>query len=164
MGDPPGLIYPAGHGSGEITPPVIVYGILVVSYCYHGDGSGESIPNGDLPIVIWSCMLGTGEKKKRLVWWLAGLYFWPMRVWQEPSSQSGGSSRKYIISNLQKHFIFDLQPFLNFVSMVEILGGAVCVLGAMGFTAVGGDRAPPTPLLDPLLDPTSQVSVMKSPS
>jgi hypothetical protein len=65
MGDPPGLIYPAGHGSGEITPPVIVYGILVVSYCYHGDGSRESIPNGDLPIVIWSCMLGTGEKKKK---------------------------------------------------------------------------------------------------
>jgi hypothetical protein len=26
MGDPPGLIYPSGYGSGEIPPPVIVYG------------------------------------------------------------------------------------------------------------------------------------------
>jgi hypothetical protein len=27
-------------------------GIPAVSYCYHGDGSGESIPDGDLPIAI----------------------------------------------------------------------------------------------------------------
>jgi hypothetical protein len=27
-------------------------GIPAVSYCYHGDGSRESIPDGDLPIAI----------------------------------------------------------------------------------------------------------------
>jgi hypothetical protein len=26
MGDPPGLIYPPGYGSGEIPPPITVYG------------------------------------------------------------------------------------------------------------------------------------------
>jgi hypothetical protein len=30
-------------------------GIPAVSYCYHGDGSWESIPDGDLPIAILAC-------------------------------------------------------------------------------------------------------------
>jgi hypothetical protein len=38
-------------------------GIPVVSYCYHGDGSGESIPDGDLPIAIWS----PAQRMERLV-------------------------------------------------------------------------------------------------
>jgi hypothetical protein len=41
MGDPPGLIYPSGYGSREIPHPWSYIGIPVVSYCYHGDGSGE---------------------------------------------------------------------------------------------------------------------------
>jgi hypothetical protein len=32
----------------------------MVSYCYHGDGSGESIPDGDLPIANARWGLGAG--------------------------------------------------------------------------------------------------------
>jgi hypothetical protein len=46
----------------------------VVSYCYHGDGSGEFIPDGDLPIANSSGdheMLGEG--KTSLPVWNAGI-------------------------------------------------------------------------------------------
>jgi hypothetical protein len=35
----------------------------VVSYCYHGDGSGESIPDGDLPIAIWTGAAEVAESR-----------------------------------------------------------------------------------------------------
>ena len=47
MGDPPGLIYPPGYGSGKIPPPITVYGIPVVSYYCYGN---RYISDGDLPI------------------------------------------------------------------------------------------------------------------
>jgi hypothetical protein len=43
MGDPPSIIYPDGYESGKIPHPQPDIGIPVVSYCYHRDGSGESI-------------------------------------------------------------------------------------------------------------------------
>ena len=55
-GDPPGMIYPAGYGSGENSPPMAGMGILAVPNFYSGDGSGVAIPDGDLPIVI---LIGT---------------------------------------------------------------------------------------------------------
>jgi hypothetical protein len=39
-------------------------GIPTVSYCYHGDGSGESIPDGDLPIAILNPTADSIGKKK----------------------------------------------------------------------------------------------------
>ena len=51
-GDPSGMIYPAGYGSGENSPPMAGMGILAVPNFYGGDGSGVAIPNGDLPIAI----------------------------------------------------------------------------------------------------------------
>ena len=51
-GDPPGLIYPAGYGSGENFPPIMGMGILAVSNFYDGYESGVAIPDGDLPIAI----------------------------------------------------------------------------------------------------------------
>ena len=51
-GDPAGMIYPAGYGSGENSPPMTGMGILVVSNFYGGDGFGVAIPDGDLPIAI----------------------------------------------------------------------------------------------------------------
>ena len=51
-GDPPGMIYPAGYGSGENSPPMTGMGILAVPNFYGGDGSGVAIPDGDLPIAI----------------------------------------------------------------------------------------------------------------
>jgi len=50
MGDPPGLIYPPGMGVGKFPHPSFYMEIPMVSYCCHGDGSGEFIPDGDLPI------------------------------------------------------------------------------------------------------------------
>jgi hypothetical protein len=37
---------------GKFPHPQPDMGIPAVSYCYHGDVSGESIPDGDLPIAI----------------------------------------------------------------------------------------------------------------
>jgi hypothetical protein len=37
-------------GLGKFHHPQLVMEIPVVSNCYHGDGSGESMSNGDLPI------------------------------------------------------------------------------------------------------------------
>ena len=54
-GDPPGMIYPAGYGSGENSPPMTGTGILTVPNFYDGDGSEVAIPDGDLPIAILSC-------------------------------------------------------------------------------------------------------------
>ena len=51
-GDPPGMIYPAGYGSGKNSPPMTGISILVVPNFYDGDGSERAIPNGDLPIAI----------------------------------------------------------------------------------------------------------------
>jgi len=53
-GDPSGMIYPAGYGSGENSPPMVGMGILAVSNFYGGYGSGVAIPDGDLPIAILS--------------------------------------------------------------------------------------------------------------
>jgi hypothetical protein len=39
-------------GLGKFPHPQPDMGIPAVSYCYHGDGSRESIPDGDLPISI----------------------------------------------------------------------------------------------------------------
>jgi hypothetical protein len=41
-------------GLGKFPHPQLDMGIPAVSYCYNGDGSGESIPDGDLPIAILS--------------------------------------------------------------------------------------------------------------
>ena len=49
-GDPPGMIYPAGYGSGENSPPMIGMGILVVPNFYGGDGSGWPYPMGIYPL------------------------------------------------------------------------------------------------------------------
>ena len=49
-GDPAGMIYPAGYGSRENSPPMTGMGILAVPKFYGGDGSGVAIPDGDLPI------------------------------------------------------------------------------------------------------------------
>ena len=51
-GDPPGMIYSAGYGSRENSPPIAGMGILAVPIFYGGDGSGVAIPDGDLPIAI----------------------------------------------------------------------------------------------------------------
>jgi hypothetical protein len=79
MGDPSGLIYPSGYGSGEIPPPVIVYGdthgvILLprgwvwgahtrwgFAHC-HLDARGGPPPlqeatHGALPELHWSCCI-----------------------------------------------------------------------------------------------------------
>ena len=37
-------------GLEKFPHPSLYMGIPVVSYCCHGDGSGEFIPDGDLPI------------------------------------------------------------------------------------------------------------------
>jgi hypothetical protein len=37
-------------GLGKFPHPSLYMGIPMVSYCCHGDGSGEFIPDGDLPI------------------------------------------------------------------------------------------------------------------
>ena len=54
-GNPPGMIYPAGYGSGGNSPPIVGMGILAVSNFYGGYGSGVAIPDGDLPIAILIC-------------------------------------------------------------------------------------------------------------
>ena len=51
-GDPPGMIYPAGYGSGKNSPLMMGMGILTVPNFYGGNGSGVAIPDGDLPIAI----------------------------------------------------------------------------------------------------------------
>ena len=51
-GDPSGMIYPAGYGSGENSPPMAGMGILAVLNFYGGDGSEVAISDGDLPIAI----------------------------------------------------------------------------------------------------------------
>ena len=51
-GDMPSMIYPAGYGPGENSPPTVSTGILTVPNFYGGDGSGVAIPDGDLPIAI----------------------------------------------------------------------------------------------------------------
>ena len=53
-GDPAGMIYPAGYGSGENSPPMTGMGILTVPNFYGRDGSRVAIPDGDLPIAILS--------------------------------------------------------------------------------------------------------------
>ena len=53
-GDSTGMIYPAEYGSGENSPPMMGMGILAVPNFYGGDGSGVTIPDGDLPIAILS--------------------------------------------------------------------------------------------------------------
>ena len=53
-GDPSGMIYPAGYGSGENSPPTVSTGILTVPNFYGGDGSEVTIPDEDLPIAILS--------------------------------------------------------------------------------------------------------------
>ena len=52
-GDPSGMIYPAGYGSGEISPPMAGMGILAVLNFYGGNESGVAIPDGDLTIAIF---------------------------------------------------------------------------------------------------------------
>ena len=52
--DPPGMIYPAGYGSGENSPPMAGMGILAIPNFYGGDESEVAIPDGDLPIAILS--------------------------------------------------------------------------------------------------------------
>jgi len=47
-----GMIYPAGYGSRENSPPITGMGILTVPNFYGGDGSGVAIPDGDLTIAI----------------------------------------------------------------------------------------------------------------
>ena len=54
MGDPPGMIYPAGYGSGENSPPMTGMGILTVPNFYGRDGSRVAIPDGDLPTATLS--------------------------------------------------------------------------------------------------------------
>ena len=51
-GDPPGMIYPAGYGYGENSPPMAGMGILAIPNFYGGDESEVAIPDGDLPIAI----------------------------------------------------------------------------------------------------------------
>ena len=53
-GDLTGMIYPAGYGSGENSPPMTGMGILTVPNFYGGDGSEVTIPDEDLPIAILS--------------------------------------------------------------------------------------------------------------
>jgi len=53
-GDPLGMIYPAGYGSGENSPPMTGMGILTVPIFYGGNRSGVAIPDEDLPIAILS--------------------------------------------------------------------------------------------------------------
>jgi hypothetical protein len=45
---------PPGMGLGKFPHPQPGMGIPVVLNCYRGDGSGESIPDGDLPIAIFN--------------------------------------------------------------------------------------------------------------
>jgi len=62
MGDPPEMIYPAGCGSGENSPPMAGMGILAVPNFYGGDGGGGAIPDGGFTIAILSYTL---SRKKR---------------------------------------------------------------------------------------------------
>ena len=59
MGDPPGMIYSAGYGSGENSPPMAGMGILAVPNFYDGNGSRIAIPDGDLPIASLTWALGS---------------------------------------------------------------------------------------------------------
>jgi hypothetical protein len=58
MGDPPGIIYPDGYGSGEIPPPATRYGntrgVILLSWGWVRGVHTRSgfIPDGDLPIAI----------------------------------------------------------------------------------------------------------------
>lgn len=61
IGDPPGVIYPAGYWSGEIPHPQLGMGILVVSNYCGGDEYGVLIPDGDLPIAIFTQLSGGKE-------------------------------------------------------------------------------------------------------
>ena len=63
-GDPPDMIYPAGYGSGENSPPIVGMGILAVSIFYDRYGSGVAIPDKDLPIAI-SVYLSTHEPRRQ---------------------------------------------------------------------------------------------------
>ena len=63
-GDPTGMIYPVGYGSGENSPPMTGMGILTVPNFYGEDGSGVAIPDGDLPIAILSIGKYSLQKKK----------------------------------------------------------------------------------------------------
>ena len=49
-GDPTGMIYPAGYGSRENSPPITGIDILMVPNFYGGDESRMTIPDEDLPI------------------------------------------------------------------------------------------------------------------
>jgi hypothetical protein len=80
MGDPLGLIYPPRYGSGKLPHPWLYMRIPMVSYCYLGDESGESILDGDLLIAIWTpvpvpckrwthlCQSICQKFKKKLLW------------------------------------------------------------------------------------------------
>jgi hypothetical protein len=54
-------------GLGKFPHPQLDMGIPAVSYCYHGDGSGESIPNGDLPIAICGRPLRRIQRKQHKI-------------------------------------------------------------------------------------------------
>ena len=49
-GDPPGMIYPAGYGSGENSPPMTDMGILAVPNFYDGNRSEVAISDGIYPL------------------------------------------------------------------------------------------------------------------
>jgi hypothetical protein len=51
-------------GLGKFPQPQPDMRIPAVSYCYHGDGSGESIPDGDLPIAILTLSLSIVCKRR----------------------------------------------------------------------------------------------------
>ena len=48
--DPTGMIYSAGYGSGENSPPMTGMGILTIPNFYGGNRSRVAISDGDLPI------------------------------------------------------------------------------------------------------------------
>ena len=58
-GDPTGMIYPAGYGSGENSPPITGMVILTIPNFYDGNGSRIAIPDGDLPIASLTWALGS---------------------------------------------------------------------------------------------------------
>ena len=58
-GDPTGMIYPTGYGSGENSPPITGMVILTIPNFYDGNGSRIAIPDGDLPIASLTWALGS---------------------------------------------------------------------------------------------------------
>ena len=58
-GDPTGMIYPTGYGSGENSPPITGMVILTIPNFYDGNGSRIAIPDEDLPIASLTRALGS---------------------------------------------------------------------------------------------------------